>query len=425
MPALDEVRRGVTDESQRLREESDAEISRVGWSAWAAQVRAQRKPSPVRAGRIPLWLGKLLTVAKNAGRLGPGVHPMPRCTYLDAADRQSGRGNYYNLLDHWGTTVLPDGREAFVSEPYGYHREHAMAFAELLGLTWEASCNSWHFPGRTTRLTFLPLDGSTLPVRRARALGVALGPTWPRGSEGFIKAILGESNDVTHRLIFADWLEDRGDPRAKFLRWPLPPSGSNTWRLVKPYLRGLLGGLVPKSRRAIVLHDDQLLDKGLTARWLDSSLGMCSGEVWAVLRHGFISELACTEKSWFKRLHELLATQPLVEVRLNHAIPEAFDERGLLGPTTWGWFREPLLKGKAVPFRPLCSLSPEFFDLLEGGELVGEPGGRGRRREVVTREYQTKIKAALALSDALIAWGRVKLCMSPADHAGGFHAGHP
>src|SRR5262245_16373501 len=36
--------------------------------------------------------------------------------------------------------------------------------------------------------------------------------------EDFLRAILDDVNDALRRLVFADWLEERGDPRAEWLR---------------------------------------------------------------------------------------------------------------------------------------------------------------------------------------------------------------
>ncbi|HKB34812.1 MAG TPA: TIGR02996 domain-containing protein, partial [Gemmataceae bacterium] len=36
--------------------------------------------------------------------------------------------------------------------------------------------------------------------------------------EGFLQAIIEEPDDVGLRLIFADWLDERGDPRGEFIR---------------------------------------------------------------------------------------------------------------------------------------------------------------------------------------------------------------
>src|SRR5436305_10451272 len=37
-------------------------------------------------------------------------------------------------------------------------------------------------------------------------------------AEGFLRAIIEEPDDVGLRLIYADWLEERGDPRGEFIR---------------------------------------------------------------------------------------------------------------------------------------------------------------------------------------------------------------
>jgi uncharacterized protein (TIGR02996 family) len=39
-----------------------------------------------------------------------------------------------------------------------------------------------------------------------------------RGEEPFIQAILASPSDEAPRLIYADWLEERGDPRGEYLR---------------------------------------------------------------------------------------------------------------------------------------------------------------------------------------------------------------
>jgi uncharacterized protein (TIGR02996 family) len=36
--------------------------------------------------------------------------------------------------------------------------------------------------------------------------------------DGFLRAILDEPDDDVHRLVYADWLEERGDPRGEFIR---------------------------------------------------------------------------------------------------------------------------------------------------------------------------------------------------------------
>src|SRR5262245_19322229 len=52
----------------------------------------------------------------------------------------------------------------------------------------------------------------------------------------FIEAIRANPNDVAARLVYADWLEERGDPRGEFIRIeeemrPLPVFSDRFWEL--------------------------------------------------------------------------------------------------------------------------------------------------------------------------------------------------
>src|SRR5260370_1250840 len=61
--------------------------------------------------------------------------------------------------------------------------------------------------------------------------------------DDFLRAILAARRDDLPRLMYADWLEERGDPRAQFLRLPSEQikwgniwSGSNPFRTVGPFV---------------------------------------------------------------------------------------------------------------------------------------------------------------------------------------------
>ena len=55
-----------------------------------------------------------------------------------------------------------------------------------------------------------------LPLTRAEIQG----PPVPRSPEEspFLRAIFEQPDDVANRLVFADWLEERGDPLAELIR---------------------------------------------------------------------------------------------------------------------------------------------------------------------------------------------------------------
>jgi uncharacterized protein (TIGR02996 family) len=81
--------------------------------------------------------------------------------------------------------------------------------------------------------------------------------------EAFVQAILEEPDDDTHRLIYSDWLEERGDPRGEFIRTqvqlarmaaddPLRPEfESREWELLRQHRKEWLGPLARASCQCI------------------------------------------------------------------------------------------------------------------------------------------------------------------------------
>lgn len=59
-----------------------------------------------------------------------------------------------------------------------------------------------------------------VPIHRQEFLDAIHGGVQPRSPDErpFVQAILEEPDDEGARLIFADWLEERGDPLGEFLR---------------------------------------------------------------------------------------------------------------------------------------------------------------------------------------------------------------
>jgi uncharacterized protein (TIGR02996 family) len=58
------------------------------------------------------------------------------------------------------------------------------------------------------------------------------------GDEAFLRAILASPEDAAPRLVYADWLEEQGDPRAELLRheWDLPRITFTDWNWVQDNL---------------------------------------------------------------------------------------------------------------------------------------------------------------------------------------------
>ena len=112
------------------------------------------KPTPVRLRHVPNWLR--LRMLKAFG-----------CSNRDTAGwavlNHATGGINPSWLDHWGSTVLPSGQRAFVSEPYNFGAETAravQAFCEPAGLRWHVDANSEWYPGWTVRIEITePTEG--------------------------------------------------------------------------------------------------------------------------------------------------------------------------------------------------------------------------------------------------------------------------
>jgi uncharacterized protein (TIGR02996 family) len=97
--------------------------------------------------------------------------------------------------------------------------------------------------------------------------------------EAFLRAICASPEDDAPRLIYADWLEERGDPRAELLRqdWGLPRITFLDWSWVQEHLEFYL-------RRHPELRS-QLNEHDANRRWRDrvAALGVAVDPSWLAL----------------------------------------------------------------------------------------------------------------------------------------------
>ncbi len=126
-----------------------------------SQARLLLRPEMVKTGKIPRWLSKRITAywkARKAKR--PSTFSL-RDTICDVA-RRAGLEPRADFLDHYGTTegglygCCDEAGECFVAEPYdicGLCVQLLDALEVALDVEWHITANSWHFPGRTIRIT--------------------------------------------------------------------------------------------------------------------------------------------------------------------------------------------------------------------------------------------------------------------------------
>jgi uncharacterized protein (TIGR02996 family) len=117
--------------------------------------------------------------------------------------------------------------------------------------------------------------------------------------DGFLQAVLEDPDDDGVRLVYADWLEERGEPRAEFIRADCALARLRAGDPRRPALEG-------RRRQLLAEHGDA---------WLGRLRDLAYG--WA-FRRGFVEEVTVDARH-FPRHADTFFAAPLRLVRLLHA----------------------------------------------------------------------------------------------------------
>jgi uncharacterized protein (TIGR02996 family) len=118
--------------------------------------------------------------------------------------------------------------------------------------------------------------------------------------EAFLQAIVENPDDDGPRLIFADWLEERGDPRAEFIR-----------------VQCALADTRPdNSRRAELKQRERALLRQHQEQWIQPLRGLITG--W-LFRRGFVEMIWVRGPRFLKYAGTLFEQAPICEVGLLEA----------------------------------------------------------------------------------------------------------
>ncbi len=243
--------------------------------------------------------------------------------------------------------------------------------------------------------------------------------------EAFLRAICENPEDLGLRLVFADWLEERGDERsARYLRLPAE-------------LRFSFVREGAECRWACVSSP------ALNVYWLPDLASLrslpttCSFNF--LLRHGFVEEVICDMNDWFGHGFpksepyfgpEMVASQPIRRVRLKDRKCNA--ERPFIS-MGYHWndraYTEDEVPPEVWPYLPgveavsdgalrIEGEEPHFFTVPAHYPVAGKPW-RWRRYDSLTgsntqpfgplptyKWYASRTEAYDALSLACIAWAR-------------------
>lgn len=215
--------------------------------------------------------------------------------------------------------------------------------------------------------------------------------------ETFVRAICESPFDSAPRLIFADWLDERGEVElANYIRIPF---GNVPWSTVQRTTRelrlrlilGTIRDLVPKTYYLTFAENKELAETDFVT--------LQAGKIWIsqaktikiVVRHGFITEIGCWD-SWFRRRGAgLFHRHPIVAVQL-------------FGPVTGSYPRP--TQGTYVTW----SDNPRNFNCVPNRDIFKQLRGIpiGKRNGDRHMLYEDAKAAWLDLSRACVAWGRQK-----------------
>src|SRR5262245_27205938 len=116
-------------------------------------------------------------------------------------------------------------------------------------------------------------------------------------AEAFLPRIRAYPDDDAQRLIFADWLDEQGDPRGRFIRVQLALAH------------------LPEddpARERLLITENELL-AALRKEWETPFRGLATG---LVFRRGFVDELNVEGRHFVRHAHEIFDASPVRHVHL-------------------------------------------------------------------------------------------------------------
>jgi uncharacterized protein (TIGR02996 family) len=117
------------------------------------------------------------------------------------------------------------------------------------------------------------------------------------GSEPFLQEIAAAPDDDAPRLVYADWLEERGDPRGEFIRIQCELARFDGLQF---------GGLLEPDSDLVVREADLLRDN--EARWLGPLSEFCQR---CTFRRGFVEYVEISAASFVEHCERLFAEHPI------------------------------------------------------------------------------------------------------------------
>jgi uncharacterized protein (TIGR02996 family) len=138
----------------------------------------------------------------------------------------------------------------------------------------------------------------------------------------FLRGILANPDDDTPRVVFADFLQERGEnDRAEFIRVQCELVRQEAKKDRRGYAIGLRNGLWNKLHRRQRKLVESMHPSGLCynhTAWAGAAarLVRITNPMPYVFRRGFVEEITCTAREWLRAADAILAQQPIRRVTL-------------------------------------------------------------------------------------------------------------
>jgi uncharacterized protein (TIGR02996 family) len=148
--------------------------------------------------------------------------------------------------------------------------------------------------------------------------------------QDFIDAILAEPDDDAPRLIYADWLEERGDPRAEFIRVQVELAA-----MAQPIERkSLYGNPAPEPRnrkdaarlRTLWVRQAELLTRHCS-KWVEPLVDEARG---VIFERGFVEGISIHPETFAKSASLWYRTMPIRQLRIGS--PSSMPDDDWLSP---------------------------------------------------------------------------------------------
>jgi uncharacterized protein (TIGR02996 family) len=214
--------------------------------------------------------------------------------------------------------------------------------------------------------------------------------------DGFLTAILAEPEEDSHRLVFADWLDENGDPdRAAFIRVQCELAALGRVRLPDGSWGVRTGCPEDDARERVLRRRERELVRANGPVWVKALFAGDGFDRRCVFRRGFLAEVTLPCGQWMRHGLALVRAAPLERVTLSNLHPSP-------RPPWHDWY-PPWTHDMALAHHdvPAAILPEPLWNALDWPTEDGK-GSHGP----AMRGYPSEDAALDALSRASLKWAR-------------------